>query len=75
VALIGGVELNSGRGQLIEIKQIIKHPHFDEETLVNDLAVIKLARRSHKPVACLWNQESLPESPLTALGYGQTKFG
>ncbi|XP_017000789.2 trypsin [Drosophila takahashii] len=74
VALIGGVELNSGRGQLIEIKQITKHPHFDEETLINDLAVIKLARRSHHQVACLWNQESLPESPLTALGYGQTKF-
>ncbi|XP_016976640.1 serine protease snake isoform X2 [Drosophila rhopaloa] len=74
VALIGGVELNSARGQLIEILQITKHPNFDEETLTNDLAVVKLARRSHKPVACLWNQESLPESPLTALGYGQTKF-
>lgn len=75
MALIGGVELNSGRGQLIEIKRISQHPHFDAETLTNDLAVVKLARRSHMPVACLWNQESLPERPLTALGYGQTKFG
>ncbi|EDW42368.1 serine protease snake [Drosophila sechellia] len=74
VALIGGVELNSGRGQLIEIKRISQHPHFDAETLTNDLAVVKLARRSHLPVACLWNQESLPERPLSALGYGQTKF-
>ncbi|XP_037717765.1 serine protease snake [Drosophila subpulchrella] len=74
VALIGGVELNSDRGQLIQIKRIIKHPDFDEDTLVNDLAVVKLTKRSYNPVACLWNEKTLPESPLTALGYGQTKF-
>lgn len=75
VALIGGGDLNDSRGQLIEIKHITKHPLFDEESLSNDLAVVKLARRSHMPVACLWSHDSLPESPLTALGYGQTKFG
>ncbi|KAH8383430.1 hypothetical protein KR009_008599, partial [Drosophila setifemur] len=74
VALIGGVDLNDSRGQLLEIKHLTKHPDFDEGTLTNDLAVVELARSVHKPVACLWNHESLPESPLTALGYGQTKF-
>ncbi|XP_002013889.2 serine protease snake [Drosophila persimilis] len=74
VALIGGVDLNDTRGQKIEIKHITRHPHYDEETLSNDLAVIELARSVHHPVACLWTQESIPEQPLTALGYGQTKF-
>ncbi|XP_044248994.1 trypsin eta-like [Drosophila takahashii] len=73
VALIGGLELNSGRGELIKIQQITKHPHYDEVTDFNDLAVIKLAKRSYHQVACLWNQEFLPKTPLTALGYGRTK--
>ncbi|KAH8330479.1 hypothetical protein KR067_003924 [Drosophila pandora] len=74
VALIGGVDLNASNGQLIEIHHIIKHPNFDPDALSNDLAIVNLRRSSHKPVACLWNQESVPERPLTALGYGQTKF-
>ncbi|KAH8374779.1 hypothetical protein KR200_005760, partial [Drosophila serrata] len=74
VALIGGGDLNSSRDQLIEIRHITKHPDFDDESLTNDLAVVKLARRSNNDIACLWNHDSLPESPLTALGYGQTKF-
>ncbi|XP_017104522.3 serine protease snake [Drosophila bipectinata] len=74
VALIGGGELNNSNGQLNEIHYLIKHPNFDPVTMSNDLAIVRLARRSQKPVACLWNQESVPERPLTALGYGQTKF-
>ncbi|XP_034663911.1 serine protease snake [Drosophila subobscura] len=74
VALIGGVDLNDTRGHRIDIEHITRHPHYDEETLTDDLAVIQLARSAHHPVACLWTQESIPERPLTALGYGQTKF-
>ncbi|XP_022211601.2 serine protease snake [Drosophila obscura] len=75
VALIGGVDLNDTRGQQIDVKHITRHPHYDGETLSHDLAVIELARSVRHPVAaCFWTHESIPERPLTALGYGQTKF-
>ncbi|KAH8273141.1 hypothetical protein KR018_006411 [Drosophila ironensis] len=74
VALIGGVDLNNSHGQLIEIKHLTKHPDFHPEAMSNDLAIVELGRSSQYMPACLWGQETVPQQPLTALGYGQTKF-
>ncbi|EDW81742.1 uncharacterized protein Dwil_GK12226 [Drosophila willistoni] len=75
IVLIGGVDLNSTEtSQIIRIKEIKIHPNYDDESNYNDLAIIKLEKKSHQPIACLWANDAVPEVPLTAMGYGQTRF-
>ncbi|XP_030370381.1 serine protease snake [Scaptodrosophila lebanonensis] len=75
VALIGGVELNNSRaGELINIQRITPHPYYDGVSSNNDLALVRLERNAYHSIACLWRHGEVPLQPLTALGYGQTKF-
>lgn len=54
-ALFGEVDLSSGGGDFVAASQLFVHPQFNNETLANDIALIRLAN------AVLYDPISLPD--------------
>ncbi|XP_061394422.1 serine protease snake-like [Musca vetustissima] len=75
IVRLGGGDLNGRDDEMIRIRRIIQHPDYDSNYAYNDIAVVKLEKRSRIRPSCLWPNEGLPQEVVTAIGYGQTKFG
>lgn len=65
--------------QNFDIKSIIGHPNYIPNKLYDDIALIKLnesvvVTRQVRP-ACLWQENAINFTDVTATGYGNTEFG
>ncbi|KAH8373234.1 hypothetical protein KR009_008035, partial [Drosophila setifemur] len=73
---LGGDNLTLTEGEDVRIRRVIVHPDYDSSTDYNDIALLELespAKPELKRV-CLWYEEELANTLVTAIGYGQTSF-
>lgn len=61
------------------IESIVGHPNYNPDQLYHDIALIKLDKDATitdkvRP-ACLWQQNAINFTDVTATGYGHTEFG
>ena len=73
--IINQAQLDRNSGERIGVSHIILHPMFDNFTLKNDLALIKLTSPSHNlPIQVLppYSTQDKAEKPAIALGWGTT---
>ncbi|XP_062547762.1 uncharacterized protein LOC134213137 [Armigeres subalbatus] len=59
----------------MEIAEIVVHPSYREDSLYNNIAVLKLRNRikfdSGRTPACIWNSHSIPSPQLQVTGIGR----
>ncbi|XP_065078963.1 uncharacterized protein LOC135701937 [Ochlerotatus camptorhynchus] len=68
------VDLNNN--ERIEIAETIVHPAYREQSLYNNIAVLKLKNRvklsSALTPACIWHSQSIPDPQLQVAGIGRS---
>lgn len=79
-AVLGRQLANGNDGESIAITQVIRHEAYNAETNENDIALLKLAKKStKKPVriatAAEWPTLKQANTPVTVIGWGATSEG
>ncbi|XP_035901446.1 polyserase-2-like [Anopheles stephensi] len=80
---LGDTDLGSAEddefAQQISIARIIVHPQYRGSRKYFDLALIELQQMVQYSEAvcstCLWQEQTLPDGPMDAVGFGATGFG
>lgn len=73
--IINQSDLKKNTGERLSVERILIHPLFENESLVNDLALIKLSTPSiHTPITVLspYSTQDRADKPAIALGWGTT---
>jgi trypsin len=78
--VIGRQNTNGAGGEVIPVAQVIKHEGFDDQTMNNDIALVKLSRASTQAKAHIvgseeWKQLAKTGAPATVVGWGVTSEG
>lgn len=76
--IVGRHDLTSSAGQRIAVAEAILHPRFDDVTLENDIALLRLASPASVGVPIAWARESdaaafAAGTIATVTGWGQTE--
>uniref|UniRef100_A0A1A9UIW1 Peptidase S1 domain-containing protein n=1 Tax=Glossina austeni TaxID=7395 RepID=A0A1A9UIW1_GLOAU len=77
VVRLGGTSLTDSTIYDVKIKRFIKHPEYNPTSIYHDIALVELEHsvRDIKVFqGCLWLENGIPDSSVTALGYGHTSF-
>lgn len=64
-----------GREIELVVQKSMLHPRFDQKTVDNDIALLKLPRAVKLPVACMPNRRPSTASKCTIMGWGKKRFG
>ncbi|XP_023228063.1 chymotrypsin-1-like isoform X2 [Centruroides sculpturatus] len=69
-------DVNKNAGKKVMFRRRIKHPHYDSETLHNDIALLILAHRINKisPIALVGKDLTFTEGDATLVGWGDIGF-
>ena len=70
--IVGRYNLSTNAGERIAVEEIIRHPAFDDITLNNDVAILKLVAKVNAPVVTLSAAQS---ASATVFGWGETEAG
>ena len=78
--VVGRTQMSSGTdGERVDVTQIVKHPDWDSSRLVNDLALLQLARAVSAPAIALPGPEhaalAAPGARTLTSGWGATAEG
>lgn len=77
VVRLGGTSLTDSTIYDVKIKRFIKHPEYNATSIYHDIALVELedsVRDIKVFQGCLWLENGIPDSNVTALGYGHTSF-